>query len=193
MIGRPKIFDEKTALASANELFWKKGYEATSTEELIKVMKIQRGSFYHSFKSKKELFIKAVNTHETSVLQEFRDELLKSETPMQVIRDMFLSIADCTPERQAKGCILGNTIAELAGIDDELVKNATYHLKTLEEIFFTQIQKSQETKELKTTQNPALLAKYLLNLWNGLNITRRIYTKKEDLLPLIIIQLEIIK
>ena len=147
MIGRPKIFDEKTALASANELFWKKGYEATSTEDLLNVMKLQRGSFYHSFKSKKELFIKAVNTHETKVLQEFRDKLLESETPMQVIRDMFLSIAECTQERHAKGCILGNTIAELAGNDPELVENAKQHLKSLEDIFFIQIKKSQETKE----------------------------------------------
>ena len=193
MIGRPKIFDEKTALASANELFWKKGYEATSTEELIKVMKLQRGSFYHSFKSKKELFIKAVNTHETKVLQALRDSLLESQTPMQVIRDMFLSIADCTQERHEKGCILGNTIAELAGIDEELAENAKTHLKTLEEIFFIQIKKSKETKELKTTQNPALLAKHLLNLWNGLNITRRIYPKKEDLQDLIQLQLEILK
>ena len=193
MIGRPKIFDEKIALASANELFWKNGYASTSTEDLIKVMKLQRGSFYHSFKSKKELFIKAVNTHEQKVLQAFREELSSSEAPMQVIREMFLSIADCTPERQAKGCILGNTIAELAGIDEELAENAKQHLKTLEDIFFIQIKKSQETGELKTTENPALLAKYLLNLWNGLNITRRIYPKKEEILPLILLQIEIIK
>ena len=58
MAGRPKIFDQEKALEKASKLFWEKGYEATSLEDLITVMGIQKGSFYNTFGNKKQLGLK---------------------------------------------------------------------------------------------------------------------------------------
>ena len=193
MAGRPKIFVEELALKKAAELFWEKGYEATSTEDLIKVMGLQRGSFYHTFKSKKELFINAINDHEINSFNEFKKNLDESHAPIQLIKSLFLEIVNCPPEEHKKGCFAGNTIAELSGIDEELAENAKKHLKLFEEILLKQIRRSQETGELKNKTEAKLLARYLLNLWNGINITRRIYPSKQSLLSLIEFQLEVLK
>ncbi len=192
MAGRPKIFDEEAALNKAAILFWKKGYEATSTEDLIQAMGVQRGSFYNSFGSKKELFINAINSHETNLFSRFKKQLKASNRPIQVIKDAFLSLADCPKEEHLMGCFAGNTIAEFSGIDEELAENAGKHLKALEEIFFKQIKSSQQTGELKSKIEARLLGKYLLNLWNGINITRRVYPDKNILKSLIEFQLEAI-
>ena len=193
MAGRPKLFDEKVALKKAATLFWEKGYEATSTEDLIRSMGLQRGSFYNSFNSKKKLFLNAIDFHEVNSLNEFKKILKGSRVPMQVIRTIFLALADCPINEHKKGCFAGNTIAELSGIDEELVENARNHLKALEEIFFEQIKTSQATGEIKTKVDAKLLGRYLLNLWNGINITRRVYPNKKLLYSLIEFQLEIIK
>jgi TetR/AcrR family transcriptional repressor of nem operon len=193
MAGRPKIFNEEVALKKAAALFWEKGYEATSTEDLIAVMGLQRGSFYHTFKSKKDLFINAINDHEVSSFNEFRKELEESSEPIQFIRAAFLHLADCPPFEHKKGCFAGNTIAELSGVDEELAENAKRLLKVFEDMLFKQIKRSQETGELKNKTDAKLLARYLLNLWNGINITRRIYPSRQALHSLIEFQLEVLQ
>lgn len=189
MAGRPRIFDEEISLKKATNLFWEKGYEATSTEDLMKEMGMQRGSFYNTFKSKKELFVKAINTHEDCQLEELRKELENSKQPIKAIKEMFFSLADAKIEEHIKGCLLGNIITELSNVDEELVNVAKRHLTIFENIFYEQIKKSQETGELKSKEDPKVLASYLLNLWNGINITRRIHTDKKTLRQLIEFQL----
>ena len=192
MAGRPKIFDEAKALEKASNLFWAKGYEASSTEDLIAVMGLQRGSFYNTFGSKKALFIKALDLHEDAGLVEMESYLAASENPVQAIKDMFLSLPDCPPDEDKLGCFAGNTIAELSGIDEELADNARRHLKNMENMLFTYIHQAQGNGQLKTKTDPALLARHMLNLWNGFNITRRIYTDKEELRKLIQLNLELL-
>ena len=193
MAGRPKIFDEQQALQKATNLFWEKGYAAASTADLISMMGLQRGSFYHTFSSKKELYTVALNTHEQASFTEFRKDLSRSETPIQVIKEAFLGLANCSPQEHRMGCFAGNTIAELSGLDEDLVHIAKAHLKTLESIFFKQIKTSQQSGELKTKTDAKLLARYLLNFWNGINITRRMYQSKTELTALIELQFAIIK
>lgn len=193
MAGRPKIFNEQNAIGQAVNLFWRKGYEASSTDELIQVMGLQRGSFYHSFKSKRDLFILALDSHETESFNAFEKELKNSKAPIQVLKEAFLQLADCSEQEHMLGCFAGNTIAELSGIDDELVIKAKKHLKRFESILVKQIKASQLTGELKTKADAIILGRYLLNMWNGLNITRRIYTDKRALKELIAFQLEVLK
>jgi TetR/AcrR family transcriptional repressor of nem operon len=193
MAGRPKIFNEKNALDKAVGLFWEKGYSATSTEDLMQVMGLRRGSFYHTFKSKKDLYIAALNSHENNSFDEFEAMLKKTQAPIETLKTAFLALADCPDKTHMLGCFAGNTIAELSGIDEELVEKAIKHLKRFESIITRQIRSSQKSGELKTKKDPALLGKYLLNLWNGLNLTRRMYPDKRILKGLISFHLELIR
>ena len=61
MAGRPKIFEEKDIINKAIEVFWTKGYEAASSDDLLAAMGIGKGSFYLAFKGgKKELYEKSL-------------------------------------------------------------------------------------------------------------------------------------
>ena len=61
--GRPAVFDRATALQAAMKLFWERGYEGTSFDELISVMGISASSFYNSFGSKEELYGETTRTY----------------------------------------------------------------------------------------------------------------------------------
>lgn len=192
MAGRPKIFDQQAALEKAAQLFWEKGYEATSLVDLTTAMGIQKGSFYHTFGSKKKLYINTIKLYEKISFSEYEYQLKESKNPINLIKAFFFHCVDSPKSEHFKGCFAGNTLAELTGIDEELTKNAKIYLKRLEGIFFEQISIAQKNGLIKNKTNPKILARYLLNLWNGINITRRIYQSSKDLRPLIEFQLNIL-
>jgi AcrR family transcriptional regulator len=61
--GRPVVFDRCKALSEAMKLFWERGYEGTSFDDLIAAMGISASSFYNSFGSKEELYCEATRSY----------------------------------------------------------------------------------------------------------------------------------
>jgi AcrR family transcriptional regulator len=59
--GRPKSFDRTAAIQQAMVLFWDRGYEGTTFDDLIGAMKLSPSSFYHEFGSKEQLYREAVD------------------------------------------------------------------------------------------------------------------------------------
>ena len=59
--GRPRKFDQPTAIQQAMKLFWDRGYEGTTFDDLIGAMNISPSSFYHEFGSKETLYRQAVD------------------------------------------------------------------------------------------------------------------------------------
>jgi TetR/AcrR family transcriptional repressor of nem operon len=191
MAGRPKIFEEQAVIDQATNLFWQRGYEATSTEALLAAMGIGKGSFYLSFKGgKRELFEKTLDQFNQRALQRFCNELNESSQPVEYIRNFFRKVATAPSEVHQNGCYLGNTIAEAASTDRLLMEKAAHLLKQLESLFEEVIRAAQREGQLVTQEDPALLARYLLTVWNGLNITRRMYPEAAVLTPLIEMQLK---
>jgi AcrR family transcriptional regulator len=61
--GRPAVFDRQLALWEAMKLFWERGYEGTSFDDLIAAMGISASSFYNSFGSKEALYGEATRSY----------------------------------------------------------------------------------------------------------------------------------
>jgi AcrR family transcriptional regulator len=61
--GRPAVFDRQLALWEAMKLFWERGYEGTSFDDLIAAMGISASSFYNSFGSKEALYCEATRSY----------------------------------------------------------------------------------------------------------------------------------
>jgi AcrR family transcriptional regulator len=61
--GRPPVFDRDAALKEAMKLFWERGYQGTSFDDLIAAMGISASSFYNSFGSKEALYCEATQSY----------------------------------------------------------------------------------------------------------------------------------
>lgn len=176
MAGRHRLFDEKEIIRKALTVFWKKGYHLSSADELITAMGISTGSFYLSFKGgKKELYERTLVQFASNCNTNFRNELMQQENPALYIREFFLSMVEAPTFIQAVGCYLGNSLIEMSTSDQHTKELVITLLKEIEGVFCEAIRKAQVSGFLKTTQSPELLGRYLINFWNGINITRRMY------------------
>jgi TetR/AcrR family transcriptional repressor of nem operon len=193
MAGRRKRFSEGNVLECAAALFMVKGYESTSTEDLLQAMNINKGSMYHSFGSKRELFIKVMQFYSDKYVDAFIKRIDESEDPIAQIKKSFMDIArKGSIDSFRDGCFLGNTIIEQASLDEELKKIASGTLKRMEAVYYKHIKRAQFTKQLQTKAPPLHLARHLTNLWNGINLTGRMYSSSKELLPILKINLDII-
>src|SRR5258707_12152457 len=61
--GRPAAFARAAALREAMKLFWERGYEGTSFDDLIAAMRISASSFYNSFGSKEQIYREATDAY----------------------------------------------------------------------------------------------------------------------------------
>ncbi|WP_107040381.1 TetR/AcrR family transcriptional regulator [Brumimicrobium mesophilum] len=193
MKGRPTVFKNEEMVLKAQELFWEKGYTATSLSELSARTGAGAGSLYNTFKGgKKELFKKSLYQRKVD-LEDFKTLLEKSDNPIELIKAFFLSVVTESKKSHFKGCIIANTIVEMTFIDEELGNNAIDILKETEKLYTTTILSEQKRGYIKSQIPATVLARHLITLWCGINTLRRIYPDKDILKQQIELQLQIIK
>ncbi|MBW8684970.1 TetR/AcrR family transcriptional regulator [Chitinophaga rhizophila] len=194
MAGRPKIFEEKDVVEKAVGVFWSKGYEAASADELLAAMGIGKGSFYLAFKGgKKELYEKSLQFFSETYDRQLLRDLANSDDQIKFIKDFFMSLADAPEAKIMKGCYLGNALVQLSEIDHDTKAIAATLLAKTEAIFTAVIRKAQQEKKLKNSTRAEVLGKYLINLWNGVNVTRRSHPDYEVLKEMLEMSLEVLK
>ena len=114
--GRPKEFDREEALACAVEVFWEKGFHATSVDDLLARMGIGRQSLYDTFGDKESLFCEAIRHYHRSVAHNLTEVLQAEGSPCGNIRRLFETVI-ATFGDGGRGCLVVNASIEFAGSD----------------------------------------------------------------------------
>ncbi|KVV16341.1 TetR/AcrR family transcriptional regulator [Flavobacterium sp. TAB 87] len=192
MKGRPNIFKDSEIILKAQEIFWKKGYNATSLSDLSKATGAGAGTLYNKFKGgKKELFKKSLQQRKKD-LNTFKLKIENSDNPIELIKEFFISIATEPKSSHLRGCIVANTIVEMTFVDDELENEAIEILKETEKLYTQTILKEQKKGNLTSEIPAGVLGTYLITVWCGINTLRRVYPDKEILRIQIELQLQLI-
>lgn len=168
-IGRPRNFDTEQALEAAVQVFWSKGYEATSLQDLIDTMKISKSSFYQTFESKHQLFQNCINNYQERFIYDITDSLKKSKTGRSFIDDTFNRLADkARPSGDRRGCLILNCTSEFAQRDPVIAKLITKSIKLMTNVFLSAVKRAQQEGDISPNKKPLPLARYLLSSMNGL-------------------------
>ncbi len=126
MAGRPKEFDKQEALAQAMDVFWTHGYDATSVQDLLDAMGINRGSMYDTFGDKHALFTAAYDHYAQNAAARITRILDGPGSPLANIRKLLRCMADPAGDGRRRGCMCTNAVVELAPHDAQVagaVKN----------------------------------------------------------------------
>ncbi len=148
-MARPRQFDENEVLAAITRVFWEKGFEATSLDDLLAASGLNKGSLYSSFGNKEALFKKALQhyaLHESPSAE-------RCGSPMQTLVSLYRSliIDACSVKTRRKGCLVFNSAMELGQGFGALSKMVLKEVHRLEEFFETLIKSAKKKGELPST------------------------------------------
>ncbi|WP_161964540.1 TetR/AcrR family transcriptional regulator [Mucilaginibacter endophyticus] len=178
---RNKEFDYQDKLRLARDLFWEKGYQATTMNDLVDALAINRSSIYDSFGNKHDLFLKCLNDYIQEKELSYQNSAGKGvsaiESAIAIIKDVVKTILIDT-----KTCLSINSTFELSRIDEDvnrlLKQQANNSLKLFESLFI----KAQQEGDLSAEKDPTLLAYFIVSnfasLWNAdllFNDKKRLY------------------
>jgi TetR/AcrR family transcriptional repressor of nem operon len=165
---RPKEFNPDDAIEKAMQVFWHKGYEATSMEDLLSAMDLNRGSLYNTFGDKRQLFLKVIDRYCTTFASS-KCSLLDQPGPALPTLRRFISgmIEGGLADPQRRGCLIANTVMELSPHENEIAGTLRQALKMVEDTFFKVLARAKQQGELKHDKDPRALARYLTTMMQG--------------------------
>lgn len=181
-MGRPREFNRDVALDRAMQLFWCKGYESTSVQDLLDEMGINRGSFYDTFGDKRSLFLAAIDRYNETFLSALRSSLTSTESAKQAITLTIRELAArAAADAQRKGCLVTNSVVELAPHDSEAAGRATDCLEQMELAFYETLLRAQAQGELSERHDPRTLARFLTSSYQGMRVMSKIHKGQSSL------------
>jgi len=173
-MARTKDFDEDEVLQKAMNLFWHKGYNGTSMQDLVDGLGISRSSMYDTFGDKHSLFIRALENYKQIATTEMKAIVDNAPTAKVAIRRMFeLTVTELLSDNQHKGCFLVNAGVEMAPHDTEVNKMLCDNDRQLEKYFNEAIKKGQDSGEISNEQSSHALAQFILNSIKGMRVTAK--------------------
>ena len=171
---REKTFDIDNALDDAMRLFWVNGYEATSIQDLLDEMGINRGSLYDTYGDKRSLFLAALRRYDELYRRERLRSLAESHSPLDAIEALFEGwVRSILADPDRGGCFITNTALELAAHDTEIGELVAESQKDTEKFLASLLRKAKASGEIGGHVNVSRSAQSLLAALFGLLVLAR--------------------
>ncbi len=179
---RIKSFDENEVLEKAMNLFWKNGFYATSMQDLVTHLQINRASIYDTYGDKMQLFLKAFSHYRRTSLSDLRTFLYSQNSVKGGLKKLFINIAKETQtDKDKKGCFVVNTTTELTAHDDVIKSIIQNNQDTFVNLFKDHLKTGVENGEISPDKDLESLALFLFTLNNGIKVLNRTNTSKKDM------------
>ncbi len=172
--------------------FWAKGYEATSVQDLVDCMGINRGSLYDTFGDKRRLFLEALDQYGTGAILR-TDSLRRDGNPREMLTEfLYVFMQKQVTDPKRRGCFMTNAAVELCSRDDECAERVRDFFDELETILGELIARGQAEGEFKSRQKPADLAAYFVCVMQGLRVIGKVTPEEEVLRPMVDMALRVL-
>lgn len=177
-----KSFEIDEALEKAQSLFWRKGFEATSMQDLLTEMGIGRGSFYDTFKSKHDIYVRVLRKYgEQNKEALFRTARAVNSPRGAILRVFEQTLAAAFTADAQKGCFLANAAIEVAPFDYEAGRIVEDSFREIRGFFEMLVTEAQAAGEIDSEKDPSELSSALLSLLLGMKVLARSVPNKEVL------------
>jgi TetR/AcrR family transcriptional repressor of nem operon len=193
-MARPREFDREKALHRAMDLFWAKGYDATSIEDLVTRMGIQRGSLYAAFGDKRALFRAALERYQQVAARDLLDALEAPGSGLVAIRRFFrLRVEGALDRSRPPGCLMTNSAAALSRRDRGAAREVCGSLARLEQAFLRALTRARAAGEVEAARDLRALARFLTSSAQGLSVMAKAFPERailEDVVSVVLASIE---
>jgi len=181
-MGRPREFDIDKAVDRAMEVFWTKGYEGASLQDLLKAMKIARGSLYKAFDDKHAIYLAALDRYDRTMIVPGAAELSDPDggDGLARIKRVLEGARDAVAANDRRGCFMCNAGIDRAAADPKVRKKVLAMMKRLEAGFATALKESRLAANWPAKRR-AETARLLLDTYMGLQVLSRAGYSPADL------------
>jgi TetR/AcrR family transcriptional repressor of nem operon len=174
MSPRTKGFDEEAVLKQAMELFWKKGFHATSVQDIVDHLGISRASLYGTFGGKKELFYRAFEHYRQGTSERVRESLKNESSVKTGLRRLFeMVLRDACSDSDHKGCFVVNASTEMIPGDERIEEMVKANKAEFESVIREMLHEGQRQGEIPEGKDPEAIANLLFTLHNGFQVVSK--------------------
>jgi TetR/AcrR family transcriptional regulator, transcriptional repressor for nem operon len=194
-MARTKAFDQTVVLDKAMHVFWAKGYEATSLQDLVDGMGINRQSLYDTFGDKHALYLAALERYAQTVgpvaIQPLIDIPDKPDAVRAAIRQALQNVVDeelC--DGQGKGCLIANAALECAHRDSAVHKRVAAAASGTERVFRAALDLGKARGEFDASMDTLACARFLASTVSGLRVMSKTSGSRQALQDVLTIALK---
>jgi TetR/AcrR family transcriptional repressor of nem operon len=174
VMARTKEFNEDQVLDKAIEIFWHKGYNGTSAQDLVTHLGLSRSSIYDTFGDKQKLFSQSLQRYQKQSQDQIIKLLEDSQNIKETLHDIFKqAVVESLEDRITKGCFMVNSSVELAMHNEEIEKIVKSNSRKMEEVFTNAVKKGQEVGNISKQHKPSVLARFIFNNYSGIRVLAR--------------------
>jgi AcrR family transcriptional regulator len=173
-IGRPREFDRGAALEAAMLAFWRKGFAATSMNDLCDAMNVRSPSLYAAFGSKEALYLEAIQRYVEMFGPPVWDGLAEGATARAGVENLLLAASETLPESHVTP---GGCMAALAAVCDEWPAGIAQVVRKIRMIMLGRLRSRLEAgvanSELPTTTDIDALSRFYFSVYQGMAVQAR--------------------
>lgn len=169
-MARPREFDADTVLESATRVFWSKGFEHSSLDDLCAATGLNRSSLYAAFGAKRDLYLAALARYEDGSAARIAAALQGKpiRDGVKALLDALIDSIVAGPGR--RGCFIGNCAAEMARLDRGAAARVRRSLERIESSFRAGLDEARARGELRDDADTGALARFLTAGIQGLRL-----------------------
>jgi TetR/AcrR family transcriptional repressor of nem operon len=193
-MARQKEFDRDEVLHKAMEVFWSRGFEAASMQDLVDHMGINRQSLYDTFGDKHTLYLQALDRYREVEGRKMFELLERPGSVKKALRQLFAGIVETAlsdPER--RGCFMGNATSELAGRCKATAARTCSNIAATEEVFYRALLRGKKEGELKRVRDPRAVARFLYSGLQGLMMMAKATQDRKTLEDIVKVMLSVVE
>ncbi|RAJ37274.1 TetR/AcrR family transcriptional regulator [Pedobacter cryoconitis] len=176
-MARNKEFDPTEKLEKARDLFWERGYHATSMQDLVNQMQVNRGSMYDTYGDKHKLFIDSLQSYALDTYSEYKKAALGQKSPFKAIEQIVKKALERSFE-EGKVCMIVKSSFEMAPLDTEIRELLKQLTNELILIFEDLMLKAQKAGEVDGTKNVRQAAQFIAGSFAGLWYMQSLYNDR---------------
>jgi TetR/AcrR family transcriptional regulator, transcriptional repressor for nem operon len=172
-------FDEEQAFAQALDVFWRKGFRATSMLDLAEATGVQRGSLYNAYGDKEEIFMRVFERYTARFVADARRALDKPDLRDALTAFFTFAIRSIAQGSPARGCLSTKTAIEIDPDSPRLRDALQKMLDALEAALLSVLETPEASRQLAIPVPQA--AKLIVTMTRGIAVMERVYADQKGL------------
>lgn len=183
-MARNKEFILEEKLGKAKDLFWKKGYAATSMQDIVDTTGLNPGSIYGTFGSKHQLFLNSLKLYCDEMLAEYKTASTSvHDSPLQSLKAIIKMAIDFSFQSE-KACLVVKTSFELSSHDKEATTIIKGQSNDLVKMFAELIRAAQDKGEIRSNQDHEMIALFIVGSFAGFWHLQNLHHGKQRIMQL---------